>query len=74
MWVAISFSRGFSRPGIKLRSPVLQADSLQSEPPEKLPKEKHLLNKLIAINEIKSITNNPPKMKATGPDGFTGEF
>ena len=33
-WVAISFSRGFS-PGIELRSPALQADSLPSEPPGK---------------------------------------
>ena len=30
-WVAIPFSKGFSRP----RSPVLQADSLPSEPPGK---------------------------------------
>ena len=34
-WVAISFSRGFSRPWIKSGSPVLQADSLLSEPPGK---------------------------------------
>ena len=34
-WVAISFSRGSSDPGIKLRSPALQADSLPSEPPGK---------------------------------------
>ena len=27
-WVAIPFSRGTSQPGIKLRSPTLQADSL----------------------------------------------
>ena len=31
-WVAISFSRGFSDPGIQPRSPALQADSLSSEP------------------------------------------
>ena len=31
-WVAISFSRGFSCPGIEPRSPALQADSLPSEP------------------------------------------
>ena len=38
-WVAISFSRGSSRPrdpGIKPRSPALQADALTSEPPGKL--------------------------------------
>ena len=41
-WVAISFSRGYSRPGIKLGSPALQADSLPAEPignPWKLGKE-----------------------------------
>ena len=31
-WVAISFSRGFSDPGIQPRSLALQADSLSSEP------------------------------------------
>ena len=34
-WVAIPFSRGSSGPGIECRSPALQADSLQSEPPGK---------------------------------------
>ena len=34
-WVAIPFSRGSSDPGIELRSPALQADSLPSEPPGK---------------------------------------
>ena len=33
--VSISFSRGLPHPGIKPRSPALQADSLQSEPPGK---------------------------------------
>ena len=32
-WVAISFSRGSSRPGIKPRSPAVQADTLPSAPP-----------------------------------------
>ena len=32
-WVAISFSMEFPDPGIKPRSPALQADSLPSEPP-----------------------------------------
>ena len=32
-WVAISFSRDLSDPGIKLGSLALQADSLPSEPP-----------------------------------------
>ena len=34
-WVAISFSRGSSQPGIEPRSPALQADTLPSEPPGK---------------------------------------
>ena len=34
-WVAILFSRGLSRPGIKPGSLTLQADSLPSEPPGK---------------------------------------
>ena len=35
-WVTISFSEDLSDPGVKLRSPSLQADSLPSEPREKL--------------------------------------
>ena len=34
-WLALPVSRGSSQPGIKLRSPALQADSLLSEPPGK---------------------------------------
>ena len=34
-WVAISFSRDLPTPGIELRSPALQADTLPSEPPGK---------------------------------------
>ena len=34
-WVAVPFSRGSSNPGIKPRSPALQADSLPAEPPGK---------------------------------------
>ena len=34
-WVAISFSRGSSDPGIEPGSPALQADTLSSEPPGK---------------------------------------
>ena len=34
-WVAIPFSRDLCDPGIKCRSPALQADSLPSEPPGK---------------------------------------
>ena len=33
-WVAISSSRDLPNPGIELRSPALEADSLLSEPPE----------------------------------------
>ena len=32
-WVAIPFPRDIPNPGIKPRSPALQADSLPSEPP-----------------------------------------
>ena len=34
-WVAISFPGDLPDPGIKPRSPALQADALTSEPPEK---------------------------------------
>ena len=34
-WVAVSFSRGTPSPGIKPRSPTLEADALTSEPPGK---------------------------------------
>ena len=34
-WVAIPFSREYSQPRIKPRSPALQADSLPSESPGK---------------------------------------
>ena len=34
-WVAMCFSRGSSQSREKPRSPTLQVDSLQSEPPEK---------------------------------------
>ena len=34
-WVAVSFSRGFPNPGIELRSPALQPDTLPAEPPGK---------------------------------------
>ena len=33
-WVAISFSRGSSDPGIEPRSPAFQAEALTSESPE----------------------------------------
>ena len=34
-WVAFAFSRDLPNPGIKLRSPTLQVDSLLAEPPGK---------------------------------------
>ena len=34
-WVAIPFSRGLPDPGIELRSPALQTDSLSSKQPGK---------------------------------------
>ena len=34
-WVVFPFSRGSSEPGIELRSPTLQADSLPAEPQRK---------------------------------------
>ena len=40
-WAAISFSRDLSNPGIELRSPALQADTLPSEPPGKQTEEWH---------------------------------
>ena len=39
-WVALPFSRGLSNPGIELRSPAFQADSLPSELPGK-PQSEH---------------------------------
>ena len=42
-WIAIPFSRGYSDPDIKPRSPTLQADSLLSEPPGKPQKEQSKL-------------------------------
>ena len=48
-WVAISFSRESSQPGIEPTSPAMQADTLTSEPPGmSLPLPKY---------EIKSIKN-----------------
>ena len=37
VWVAFLSAGDFPNPGIKPSSPALQADSLLSEPPEKLP-------------------------------------
>ena len=43
-WVAVPFSSGSSKLGIKPRSPALQADSLLSEPPGKLRSHKPCQN------------------------------
>ena len=58
-WVAISFSRGSSQPGIEPRSPTLQVDSLPFEPLGKLQKGDLRLNEffqyfisIIIINGI----------------------
>ena len=37
VWVAFLSAEDFLNPGIEPNSPALQADSLLSEPPEKLP-------------------------------------
>ena len=49
-WVAIPFSRGFPDPGIKPRSPSLQADSLPSEPLGNPYFEKRHPNKYMYMN------------------------
>ena len=49
-WVSVAFSRDLPNPGMKPRSPALQVDALQSEPPGKLEDQlqpKKPLNKLI---------------------------
>ena len=62
-WVAVPFSRGSSNPGIELRSPTLQVDSLPAEPPGK-PKQAlkttvWVLRILIAVGVI--IDSRPVK-------------
>ena len=58
-WVAISFSRGSSDPGIEPGSPALQADALPSELPGKPQwwmmklNEKHVISKLIILKALK---------------------
>ena len=42
VWVAVPFSRDLPNPGMESRSPVLQADSLPSEPPGKPIEESRL--------------------------------
>ena len=46
-WIAISFSRGSSRPGIKPKSPTLQADCLLAESPGKPQEYFSLLNNIL---------------------------
>ena len=50
-WVAISFSRGSSRPRIEPGSPALQADALPSEPPGK-PKKNVKVKKKVTLEKI----------------------
>ena len=61
-WVAVSFSRGSSPPGIKPRSPTLQADASTSEPPGK----PNLLSGITAlIKELQRDTQPLPSHKET---------
>ena len=50
-WVTLSSSRGFSQPRMEPRSPALQADSLQSEPPECLSRQREIHLEVIVLNE-----------------------
>ena len=52
-WVAVPYSRGSSRPGIKPGSAALQADSIPIEPPEK-PLISHTQNASFFIQKINS--------------------
>ena len=45
-WVAMPSSRGSSKPKDRTRSPTLQADSLQSEPPGKPLAPMHIVKSL----------------------------
>ena len=50
-WVTLSSSRGFSQPRMEPRSPALQSDSLQSEPPECLSRQREIHLEVIVLNE-----------------------
>ena len=56
-WIAITFSRGSSQPRIKPEFPALKADSLLSEPPEKLISYKLVLNSF-GFAAIQSLSNS----------------
>ena len=60
-------------PGIKPRSPTLQAHTLPSEPPGK-PMKIENMHRQITCTEIETVFKNLPTNKSPGPDGFTGEF
>ena len=66
-WVAMSFSRGSSHPGIQPRSPTLQADFLLSEPSGK-PRDLYLKNtdlkRYMYSNVHSSIIDNCQDIKA----------
>ena len=51
-WVAISFSRGSSRPREQTRSPALQADTSLSEPPGKPCDSSYVLENKVCIYYI----------------------
>ena len=59
-WVAISFSRGPSWPRVEPRSPVLQADVLPSEPPERRRRNQERRRKWVSGERIQ------PKKEAKG--------
>ena len=62
-WVAISFCRGSSHPGIKPGSPALQADVLPSEPPGKPPIKMSVLLKMIyKLVQFSSVTQLCPTL------------
>ena len=51
-WVAVPFSRDLPDPGIKPRSPALQANSLPSEPPGKGEKKDILLESIEKLESL----------------------
>ena len=56
-WVAIPFSGDLPDPGIKPRSPILQSDSLQSEPPGKPTRKEltHFIDGQTEAQEVKGL-------------------
>ena len=65
-WVASPFSRGLPNPGIKLRSPTFQADSLPTEPPGK-PKK-------TGVGSLFLLSRSSQTRIQTGVSCFAGGF